>query len=73
MADRLSRDTALKIVQVIHDVGTAAWLICLPVAILTGWVYSLVFISAASIYANFVSHFVGAIAARTDREVNNGD
>lgn len=33
-----------------------AWLIMVPVSIVTGWLYSLAFISAVSIYANFVSH-----------------
>lgn len=28
----------------------------LPVAILTGWIFSLAFISACSIYANIASH-----------------
>lgn len=28
----------------------------MPVAIVTGWLYSLAFISAVSIYANFASH-----------------
>lgn len=33
-----------------------AWAIMVPVSIVTGWLYSLAFISAVSIYANFVSH-----------------
>lgn len=32
------------------------WLIMIPVSIFTGWIYSLAFISAASIYANVASH-----------------
>jgi cobalamin biosynthesis protein CobD/CbiB len=33
-----------------------AWAAMIPVSILTGWLYSIAFIAAASIYANFVSH-----------------
>jgi hypothetical protein len=33
-----------------------AWALMIPIAILTGWIYSIAFISAASIYANFISH-----------------
>jgi hypothetical protein len=33
-----------------------AWAIMIPVSVATGWIYSLAFISAASIYANVASH-----------------
>jgi uncharacterized membrane protein YhaH (DUF805 family) len=32
------------------------WALMIPVSVLTGWIYSLAFISAASIYANVASH-----------------
>ena len=32
------------------------WLVMIPVAVITGWLYSIAFISAASIYANVASH-----------------
>ena len=32
------------------------WAAMIPVSILTGWIYSIAFIAAASIYANFISH-----------------
>jgi hypothetical protein len=35
---------------------SVVWAIMVPVSIITGWIYSLAFISAASIYANVVSH-----------------
>ncbi len=35
---------------------TVVWAIMLPVAYYTGWIYSIAFISLASIYANFASH-----------------
>lgn len=34
----------------------AAWALMIPIAVMTGWIYSIAFISAASIYANFASH-----------------
>ena len=33
-----------------------AWAAMIPVSIVTGWIYSIAFIAAASIYANFISH-----------------
>ncbi len=33
-----------------------AWALMIPVSILTHWIYSIAFIAAASIYANFISH-----------------
>jgi len=35
---------------------TFVWAGMLPLAYYTGWIYSIVFISLVSIYANFVSH-----------------
>lgn len=42
--------------RIVNLWATAAWALMVPVAIKTGWLYSLVFISACSIYANFASH-----------------
>lgn len=39
-----------------------AWLLMVPVAIITGWIYSIAFTGAASIYANAVTHLSGARA-----------
>jgi hypothetical protein len=33
-----------------------AWIVLIPVAVVTGWIYSIAFISAASIYANAAGH-----------------
>jgi hypothetical protein len=33
-----------------------AWAVLIPVAVATGWIYSIAFISAASIYAKVASH-----------------
>lgn len=42
------------------------WFFMLPTAIITGWIYSVAFISAVSIYANFVSHLSAWQAARAE-------
>jgi hypothetical protein len=36
-----------------------AWVAMVPVSMMTGWIYSVAFISGVSIYANFVSHIAG--------------
>lgn len=43
----------------------ATWSILVPIAIATHWVYSLLFISVASLYANAATHFA---AWRADQE-----
>lgn len=35
---------------------TAFWALMVPIAVATGWIYSLAFISAVSIYANAAAH-----------------
>lgn len=52
----------------IHGVAMDLWLLAIPVAIITGWLFSVAFISAVSIYANFASHFGGYEAARAELE-----
>jgi hypothetical protein len=32
------------------------WAVMIPISVMTGWIFSIAFIAAASIYANFVSH-----------------
>lgn len=51
-----------------HGWLTLAWLIAIPVSIVTGWLYSLTFISAISIYANVAGHFSAWQAARAEEE-----
>jgi hypothetical protein len=36
--------------------ATAVWLVMIPVAVVTHWVESVVFVSAISLYANVASH-----------------
>lgn len=45
---------------------TLAWLAMIPVAIATGWIYSIAFISAISIYANVSGHMAAWQAARVE-------
>lgn len=55
-------------------IATVAWLAAVPVAWQLGWLYSLAFISACSIYANFTGHLAAwradedkALRAQLDR------
>lgn len=65
MSDRLKRLERFldrftpppEVMVVVHFSLTVAWAISLPLAIVTGWLWSLAFVSACSIYANFVGHF----------------
>lgn len=50
----------------LHLVLTVAWAVMLPVAILTGWIASVAFISAISIYANVAGHWSAYQAARAE-------
>lgn len=42
--------------RIVNLVLTIAWVAMVPIALVTGWIESLIFISAASIYANAASH-----------------
>lgn len=52
-----------------HAVLTVAWLVMVPVALMTGWIESLIFVSACSIYANAVGHFSAWQAGRAEESV----
>lgn len=49
-----------------HAVLTVLWLVMVPVSILTGWIESVVFIAAISIYANFAAHFAAWQGSRAE-------
>jgi hypothetical protein len=51
-----------------HAVAAAAWLVMVPVSIVTGWVASIVFVSACSLYANFASHAAAWQASRAEAQ-----
>lgn len=45
-----------------HAVATIAWIAMVPIGFLLGWFESILFVSAASIYANFASHLAAWLA-----------
>lgn len=69
LLDRL--DLSPKAMRRVHGIAMDIWLLAIPVAIITGWVLSVAFISAASIYANFASHFGSYQAARAEEEAQD--
>lgn len=54
-----------------HAVATFVWLTMLPVSIATGWIYSLLFVSAISLYANVAAHFAAWQGARAEDAAEN--
>jgi hypothetical protein len=54
-----------------HMTLTLAWGAMLPIAYLTGWLKSVVFVSLISIYANFVGHFSAWQASRAEVEAQD--
>lgn len=52
----------------LHLILTISWLVIIPVAIVTGWIYSIVFVSAISIYANVGNHWSAWQAARVEEK-----
>lgn len=50
----------------LHGVLSIIWLIMIPVAIYTGWIGSIIFVAAISIYANFAGHIAAFEAARSE-------
>lgn len=55
-----------SVMEKVHLFLTITWLAMIPVSLITGWIASLVFVSAISIYANFAGHFASWQAARTE-------
>lgn len=54
-----------------HAVLTIGWVLALPIAIFVGWIESVAFVSACSIYANAVGHASAWQASRA--EVNGSN
>jgi hypothetical protein len=50
-----------------HAALAVAWLVMVPVALATGWIYSIVFVSACSIYANAIGHASAWQAAKAEQ------
>lgn len=49
-----------------HLLLTIAWIVMLPLSVATGWVLSVAFVSACSIYANAVGHWAAWQASRAE-------
>jgi hypothetical protein len=49
-----------------HAILTVLWFAMIPVAVATGWIGSIVFVSACSIYANAGAHFGAWQASRAE-------
>lgn len=45
-----------KIMRRIHIALTWAWVLMIPLSIATGWIQSVIFVSAISLWANVASH-----------------
>jgi hypothetical protein len=52
----------------VHFVLTILWALMIPIALYTGWIESIVFVSAISLYANFAGHFSSWQATRTEEK-----
>lgn len=57
--------------QRLHGWLAVVWIVMVPLAIVTGWLWSVAFVSACSIYANAVGHWSGQQAARAEVEAQN--
>lgn len=58
------------VLERLHLALTVVWFKMMPLAIATGWINSVKFVSVISIYANFVGHFSSWQAARAERKVD---
>ena len=52
----------------LHLVLLLAWGVMIPVSVVTGWIDSIIFVSAVSIYANMATHWSAFQAAHAERE-----
>lgn len=55
-----------KRMMTLHLAATVVWGVTMPLAIFTGWIYAVAFVSVCSIYANMVGHWASYQAARAD-------
>jgi hypothetical protein len=56
-----------RAMQAMHGWLVVAWAVMIPVALVTGWLYSVAFVAACSIYANAGAHFGAWQAVRAER------
>ena len=55
-----------------HMGFTIFWVLMTPVSYITGWIYSVAFVSFLSLWALVVSHWGAYEAAIPDEEMNDG-
>lgn len=55
-----------KVQMWVHLALAVLWAIMIPVALYTGWIESIVFVAAISIYANFAGHMAAFESARAE-------
>jgi len=49
------------------------WAAMIPISLYTGWIYSIAFVSAISIYANVASHWAAYRVALAEKRLENGN
>lgn len=57
-----------RLVRQLNEWLVIAWLVFIPVVLVTGWYDSLPLVTALSIWANLAAHWAAATAARADEE-----
>lgn len=68
------RDTSwpsARALRIAHAVATVAWLLMVPLSIITGWLFSVAFVAACSIYANAVGHAAAWQASRAEQQAED--
>ena len=50
----------------LHGALFLLWIIAIPIGIATGWLWSIAFVSACSIYANAAAHWAAFEGARAE-------
>lgn len=52
---------------------TVLWVVMMPVATITGWIYSVAFVSVVSIYANAASHWAAHKGDKAQRAAQHAE
>lgn len=64
----MSKDGKRRWLKRLHLCLLVCWLVMIPVAVVTGWLFSIAFISACSIYANAASHWSAFEGVRAEEQ-----
>jgi hypothetical protein len=67
----MKHETKIKVRVWFHTALTVAWAVNLPLALVTGWIYSVAYVAVCSIYANMVGHWSAREGALTDLHTPN--